>query len=303
MLALSPDVGYIPEPFGLHHRPGHFATGFSWWFPYINAENETPYLCPVSDMLAFRYRTDLEVKTVRSCRDAARLVRDYTHFALCRRTQARPLLKDPLAVFSAEWFASRFHVQPVILIRHPAAFAASLKRLAWSHPFSHFLEQPLLMRDFLSPYRPQIEEFAQKKHPIVDQAILLWQLIHHVIRDYQMRHPDWLFVRHEDVSRRPVEEFRKIFDYLDVPFGSAIQRRILEHSAETNPIETADPLNVQRNSRDNIWKWRQTLSEEEIQRIRFGVEPLSREFYGPADWDPDWQPAAQLATACQGHNF
>jgi hypothetical protein len=286
MLALSPQIGYIHEPFGLHHRPGLCTAHFNWWFPYITAENEGQYLRPVSDTLAFRYRTAAELKAVHSCRDAARLVRDYLRFASYACTGVRrPLLKDPMALFSAEWLNARFGVQPIIVIRHPAAFASSLKRLGWTHPFGHFLAQPLLMRDFLTPYRSKIEEFAISERPILDQAILLWELIHYTILQYRSRHPEWLFVRHEDLSRQPVQRFQKIFQGLGLPFESVIKRQIAEYSAEGNPIESMDPMNVRRCSTKIIGRWRQTLSADEIQHIRRAVEPVSQEFYDDGDWN------------------
>ena len=118
-----------------------------------------------------------------------------------RRAGAIPLLKDPIAVFSAEWLNTTFGTEPVLLVRHPAAFAASVKRLDLRHPFGHFLAQPLLMRDWLEPYAEQLETFARREQDIVDQAILLWNVIHHALAEYRTRHPDWILLRLEDLSR------------------------------------------------------------------------------------------------------
>lgn len=96
---------------------------------------------------------------------------------------------------------------------------------------------------------------------------------------------DWLFVRHEDVSREPVEQFRRIFDWFGLPFGRDIEVHVQEYSSDTNPVESIDHLEVRRSSRENIRKWRQILSEDEIQRIRRAVEPLSQAFYTDMDWD------------------
>jgi Sulfotransferase family len=285
-LALSPAVGYIGEPFGLHHRPGQFAANFSWWFPYINSENEESFVAPVLDMLSFRYRTDQEMRAIQSPRDAARLVLDRIRFERYRRNGVRPLLKDPLAVFSAEWLASRFRVQPVVLIRHPAAFVSSLKRLGWLHPFDHFLAQPLLMRDMLSTYQSIVEEFAALQRPLVEQAILLWKLIHHTILQYRKRHPEWIFVRHEDLSRNPLQRFEEIFSRLGLSFTERIRARILQATSDTNQAEPHNHMQLNRASRAGIWNWRQRLSEKEIDRIRTAVEPVSREFYDDADWGP-----------------
>jgi len=62
----------------------------------------------------------------------------------------RPLLKDPIAFFSAEWLARTYGADVVVLIRHPAGFAGSLKRMGSSFDFNDFLGQPDLLRASLT---------------------------------------------------------------------------------------------------------------------------------------------------------
>ena len=73
-----------------------------------------------------------------------------------------------MAFFSAEWLADRFDMNVVIVIRHPAAFVSSVKKLNWHHPMSHFLEQPALMREHLYPFEEQIRELASREHDLID---------------------------------------------------------------------------------------------------------------------------------------
>jgi hypothetical protein len=70
------------------------------------------------------------------------------------------LIKDPFAFFSSEWLAERFDMAVVVVIRHPAAFVSSIINLNWSHPFSHFLEQTLLLNERLVPFEDEIREYA-----------------------------------------------------------------------------------------------------------------------------------------------
>jgi hypothetical protein len=283
-LAASPEVGYIREPFGVHHRQGVLDVRFPYWFPYISEENEGPYLEPMRAMLAFRYRTGAGLAAVRAPRDAALVAHDLREFARFRRRRARPMLKDPIAVFSAEWLADRFDMQVVALIRHPAAFASSLKRYRWTHPFGDFLAQPLLMRDLLSRYEDEVRRFAEREHEIVDQAILLWNVIHSAIAEFRERRPDWHFARHEDLSREPVERFRAMFDALDVPYSAQIERDIAGATAPGNPAEASDAGALKRDSRAGIWTWKERLTSEEISRIRTGTQALWRSFYAEEDW-------------------
>jgi hypothetical protein len=283
MLSISPAVGYIEEPFSLRHRRGILDVNFPFWFPYVCSENETPFIEPVRDMLAFRYGLGAEMKTLRSPKDAARLIRDRSRFGRHRRRGARPLIKDPVAVFSAEWLAERFSSCVVVTIRHPAGFVSSIMRLGWSHPFDHFLRQPLLLRDLLGPFEDQIRAFASRERPLLDQAILLWNLIHHAIREYRARHPDWLFVRHEDMATAPIEGFRGLYRELGLPFNETVRASIAGHSSRREDDDRINPFDVRRDSRATVSVWRARLTEEEVEHVRSGVEPIAHDFYSDAE--------------------
>jgi hypothetical protein len=110
-------------------------------------------------------------------------------WAACRWRGDRPLIEDPIALFSSEWLAERFDMHVVVVIRHPAAFVSSITRLGWRHPLAHFLEQPLLMRDVLAPFTDAIRGAARRTPDLVDEAALLWRIIHHAIARFRERHP------------------------------------------------------------------------------------------------------------------
>ncbi len=284
MLSLSPALGYIREPFSVIHRPGILNVRFPYWFPYICSENEAPYLRPVRDMLAFNYQTTAAVRATRAARDAAAIVHDRWEFARYRHRHVRPLLKDPIAVFSAGWLSDAFDAQVIVLIRHPAAFASSLMKYGWTHPFAHFLEQPLLMRDLLSPFQEEIEASAETEQAIIDQAILLWNVIHHAILQYRQTRADWRFFRHEDIAREPIDRFGEMFDHLGIGFGEQERAGIVDATDAANPTEARDAGVLKRDSRSAAETWKSRLTHEQIHHIRTRTEPIATEFYSDADW-------------------
>jgi len=285
VLAASPaGVGWIWEPFSILHRPGTCAVEFPYWFPSVTDENGQAYESAVADTLAWRYRPTAELRSLRSPKDVARMARDWYSFSGHRRRGSIPVLKDPIALFSSEWLASRFGMDVAVLIRHPAAFTASVKRLHLRHPFDHFLAQPLLMQDWLEPFAGEIERFAAAEQDIVDQGILLWLILHHAIAGFQERHPEWLFVRLEDLSRNPVPEFRQVFAELDLEFDDGVERLVTGTSASTNPAEASRPDSVRRDSASHMWNWTRTLTSEEVDRVRERTMDLSRRFYSDDDW-------------------
>jgi hypothetical protein len=205
-----------------------------------------------------------------------------------RLRRMRPLLKDPIALMSAEWLAERFGVQPVVLIRHPAAFAGSLKRLEWRFDFENWRDQPLLVRNLIGPYEEQIRSFAERERDIIDQSILMWNVIHHVIRTYRERHPDWVFLRHEDLSEDPLKGFRDLFDRLELTWDHVVEDAVIRYSTDATRGEVPTYLHrtVRRDSKAARWTWLSRLTEDERQRIREGTAGVAGAFYGAEDWSP-----------------
>jgi hypothetical protein len=281
MLAASPSVGYIHEPFNVEHRPGICSAKFDYSRMYVSSENEHLYYNHLRDTLNFKFKLKEGIKALKSSKDVLLLLRDYALFLSYRIKKARPLVKDPIASFSAEWLSTKFNMDVVVLIRHPAAYTLSIEDKNWKPPFSRFLKQPLLMKDHLYPFEEEIKKQAEREHDIIDQAILYWKLIYHVFIQYRARHPDWMFVRHEDLSRNPVPGFQSLFSRLNLEFSEKIKKTIETYSSSSNAL-VGD--SIRRNSRENIWRWKKRLSEHEIKRVREGVEDISRVFYSDEDW-------------------
>jgi hypothetical protein len=292
IISASNSVGYIMEPFNISHpRPGLVGVNFDYWFQYINHENGSLYYEPIKKMLGFRYDFTAGLKAVRSTRDFAKLVRDFYNSTKYRLTGVRPTVKEPTAIFLAPWFAESFDADIIVLIRHPAAFISSLKILGWHYPFSQFLRQTALMRDYLGPFEEEIKAYAKTKQDIIDQAILLWKIVHFTIRLYQQKYKQWIYLRHEDLSSNPLPEFRKVFSRLDIDFDNSVRKCIDVYSSITNPSDTTraglllqTSRAIKRDSKKNILNWKKRLSEAEIEYIHNQVEYISRDFYSDSEW-------------------
>ncbi|HHH72241.1 MAG TPA: sulfotransferase [Sulfuricurvum sp.] len=201
-------------------------------------------------------------------------------------TRKRMLVKDPLSFFSIDSYIRHLDAHVLISVRHPAAFVGSLKRQNWQHDFNHFLGQKRLMKTRLGPFEKSLALYANEKQDIVQQGILLWNLIYSNALEYKKNYPDILLVRHEDLSLNPLDEFRKIFSYFNIPYTSAVQEYILETTKETN-AKKRDPEEVHqlyRNSAENIFSYRTILSAKEISEVREGTQKVSRAFYDDATW-------------------
>jgi hypothetical protein len=286
MLAMSRDVGYILEPFHVRHRPGICAARFANWFQYVCEENEAEFAPALDRTLSFRYDVPAELRAVRGPRDVARMLRDWSRTVGYRLRGARPLVKDPIAFFSAPWLARRYDMEVIVLVRHPAAFTSSLKRLSWTFDFQNLARQPLLMRDLLARWEEPIQRAARQPPSIVGQAALLWNVIYDVAHDLRARHPEWKVLRHEDLSLDPEGGFRALFDSLGIEFTDPIRQLVIAMTSASNPAEApaGRAHAMQRDSRANVRNWSKRLSAAEIAELRELVSPVAPRYYSDADW-------------------
>lgn len=284
MLAANPQVAYISEPMNVLHRPGVMRAEVPLWYTYITPENEGHYLQPLHETLEYRYHLPAEIASLRSWHDFLRMGRDASIFLRGRLFHQRPLLKDPFAIFSLAWFAERLHCRIVVTVRHPAGFASSLKRLNWPFDFEDLLAQPLLMRDWLEPYRGRME--AMRRADIIGQASLLWAMVYRSVQVACRQVPSVQVVRHEDLSLEPVSGFRRLYADLGLDFTPGVEAKIRESSSAENPGELAHGKthSVKLDSRVNLHNWKRRLSADEITRIQRLTEDVAHDYYPDVDW-------------------
>ncbi|GAB4541418.1 MAG: sulfotransferase domain-containing protein [Anaerolineales bacterium] len=284
MLAANPQTAYISEPLNVLHRRGVYRAEVSRWYQYITSENEAQFLPAFEDLFDYKYFLFDEIKSIRSRKDFLRMGRDFLTFARGKMKNQRALLKDPFAVFSAPWFAQKLNSQVVVTVRHPAAFASSLKRLNWSFDFRDLLDQPLLMRDYGEPFRAEMESALGAD--TVTQAAVLWNVIYRAVDVMRRAHPEFHIVRHEDVSLDPVAGYAALYESLGLAFSDQTRDVILTSSSSENPAELSKKKvhSVKLDSRANVKNWKKRLTAEEIFQIHKLTESVSNLFYTDSDW-------------------
>ena len=290
-LGLSPNVGYVHEPFNVQRWPGWMREELPHWYLHVTEENEARYAGLVEDVLRFRYPIR-NIVSAQDLRHVAQMAAEFPLSLFYRLRRMRPLLKDPIALMSSEWLADRFGAEVVVLIRHPAAFAGSLKRLDWRFEFENWRDQPTFLRDLAAPYEEDIRRFAEEERDVIDQAVLMWNVTHDVIRTYRSRRPEWTFLRHEDLSEDPLKGFRELYDRLDLSWDGIVEDAVIRSSTDQTRKEVPTYLHrtVRRDSRAARWTWATRLTPEEIDRVRRGTAEVAGAFYGPEDWTPPKAP-------------
>jgi Sulfotransferase family len=284
MLALAPGVAYVHEPFNPRTPAGLSPAPFDRYFTVVTAENEDRYLPGLERTLAFRYDLGAGLHGPAGVRDLARAGRDFARLLPPRLAGFRPLVKDPIALLSAEWLADRFGMDVVVLARHPAAFAASLGRLGWSHDFGSFVvagEVP----EIVSRYEHEIREQAERPGDPLAQASLLWRILYGAVESYRERHPEWTYLRHEDASVDPLGTFERLYGRLGLELTPQARQEI-ERATSTsdNPAELRSPHDVKLASAASLGRWRKQLTPEEIEFLRSSTGDVWPSFYSDEDW-------------------
>jgi len=279
MLALSPQFAYVHEPFNVNYPHELSRIDFDRWYTYVTETSPPSHRESIRQVFNLRYPIVQEIQGVEGLGQLKAVFRSFLRYAIDRWGGRAVLMKDPLALLSAEWIAEECEVDVLVMIRHPAAFAGSLKVKGWTFPFEDLLTQPQLIDDHFEDYVDDIKEFVDNEYDVVDQAALLWKLLYSVVRTYQNRHPNWIYLRHEDVARNPVTTFESLYDTLGLDFTDSVRREVASHSRSS-----AGEDDLHRDSSAVIRNWTERLTASEIDRVRRRTEPVASHFYSENDW-------------------
>jgi hypothetical protein len=285
-MSRAPSVTFVDEPFNLVYNPRRISSPMPHWFEYVCADNADVFSRPVDAVYALRYPLR-QPEALRRSAERRRLVREAVGTARARLGNRRLIVKDPIAVFSVPWLADRYDALPVLCIRHPAGFVSSLLKLGWEFDFANWVDQPLFMRDCAGRFAADIERYARTRQPLLEQAILLWRVIYSRIHDYQRAHPEWAFVRHEDLAAAPLVGFEALFARCGLMLSATVSDYIIATSGAGNPADVSPEKfkTVHLDSTAAASSWRGRLYRDDVARIREATELESSWYYNAESWE------------------
>lgn len=270
MLNFSSNMQIIDEPFNLGSWAYKLNNLADKWYYYIPRTNEDEARAAFQKVLnnetRFVYRR-----------------RSFRHWLRFARI-GRHLVKDPIAALSSEWLSNNFHLDVVVIVRHPMAFVKSLRRMNWRFPFDDILRQKSLMEDHLNVFKDEL--LNHKAISFDEQAVLLWKCIYYVLHKYSVRNDNWIVVRHEDLSGSPIVEFESLYEKLSLNWNIEVERRISEYTQSNNPVNVKGKVTHQmkRNSKELVKDWQRVFKESEVQSLRMKVEEVAKHYYTDLDW-------------------
>jgi hypothetical protein len=297
LLQASGELTYVNEPLNPEHPPGHspgvLGATVDQGYQYIHHGSDDRWLAAFNDTVRLRYHVGAELRRNRSPYDLARMARYATSFLLGRVLGRRALVDDPYAMLASEWLADRVGCRVVVVVRDPAAIAGSWKRLGWTTDLGELLHQPALMRDWLEPYRGQMEALAAAPEDLPGRVGMLWRLLHLVVAEYARRCAGLRIVRYEDLAADPLPAFADLYADLGLHFDQRARRAVVR-STTGNARRRAHHWSLSRNglsktgyrpmdSRANLAAWRRQLGAEEVARVRALTAGVADRWYPPQD--------------------
>lgn len=282
-ISQHPRVKYVHEPFNVDWPNKTMGLKLDTWFSHYQSSNQKEEIytafndllnpSPLKYALTVCQETGLDIKTP---------MRFAKHLLFHRLFRPRIMVKDPIALLSAEWLYETFDFKVIVMIRNPFAFVGSLKVAGWEEfDFENLRKQEYLMRGFLYKFSDAVESMCIRRdhYDLVDRAALLWNILHFVILEYQRKHSDWLFVKHEEIATDPEQGFRQIFDYLQLDVDDNIMKYIRNHTSKKNPAVAESTSYQPRNSKLSLYTWQERLSSEEIERVKIATRDIASILY------------------------
>lgn len=283
VLGAASELHYVQEPFNIVARQQWLDPRPPRQFFRVDETNEDDWARPVEQMLDLHYPLVPNLRRARSTSAVRRSLRVALDAREARRRGRAPLVKDPIALFSTPWLASRFEIVPVVLVREAVSFVGSLKERGWTFDFRHWADQPNLMAGPLANHRDRIDEMIAadtrgdgSQPDVVDQGIVEWNAMYDFVDRMRRDHPEFIVVSYERLARDPEVEFPRLFERVGVGYGDAQSRQVEQMSTGSRTGRSA--IDVKRDSRAAVDTWRERLSDAEVDRITAATAEVASRF-------------------------
>ncbi|WP_319423434.1 sulfotransferase [Pleurocapsa sp. FMAR1] len=284
VLSLPLEVDYIHEPYNQTHLTYKNTAAHPYVRPSINTKDMQEYHEFTKRLFSYNItlpnyipENDPLFKQV-----AKRIFGSrgpfYLRLAKANIFQKAAIIKDPLAFFLTEYLYTHFHVKPVILVKHPISFVASIKRKNWFRAPPRFINKQDLVEDFFAEEPNFLDR--EWKSPIETSAAY-WRVVHKVLYSQNKNYPDWHIIKHEDMSQKPIVVFKKLYRSLELPWSNSIERKIIEMTGvkDSKKVTSGKVHSLRRNSSEIFKASIESLSIEERKAVFEIVQDVASPIY------------------------
>ena len=289
VLAHCPSLFYLHEPF----NAARGVEGVEHWLPYSETKSKIgTYGNLVDRLMALKVEYKNPNRDARWRQWAREIIGSRSAWRVnlykwfLHRTR-RMLVKDPTAVFLSDYMIRNYDMNVVLMVRHPAAFYYSNKRLGWDFDLENITSQSSLVTRHLADEKAELLNADDLSYP--QRIALLWRVIYRVANNFMedTKYADrWIISRHEDICREPKRQFSKIAQAFGYEMTDRMNQYIDKTTSGNNPV-SADANRahqVRRDSSQLSTYWKTEVSQEEVEQIRPLTEPLSAQYYDDESW-------------------
>ncbi|MCH2141319.1 MAG: sulfotransferase, partial [Phycisphaerales bacterium] len=128
----------------------------------------------------------------------------------------RAVIKDPIAIMSADILCRHLNIKPLFMVREPAACVSSIYIRNWRTDFRLLNPYTDRLEEIIPGEIDQLKKLAENPdHDLIENAAFVWRISNLAIIRYLEQNPDWIITRHEDLVEDPISAFRNLFDEFD----------------------------------------------------------------------------------------
>ncbi len=281
---------YIREPF----NPGYGIVGVDCTLPYVISENsDDKYALLIDDLFNFKarykknYSKDGNLKKIGKFFLGTRADIIYKLGGIFNKDTSRLLIKDGHAPFLSEYMSQK-ECQVIVTVRHPGAVMASFKQLGWLFSFnSTLLDRQAFFRKYFTE-KEYMKLIQYKQRSFAVQVGLMWACIYKVLTSFSSKNPSFLTIKHENISLKPEENFKKIFKWCNLEYTNSIKKEILKKTKSDNPVRKNSNIDeekvIGRNSQKLVDYWKDIVTHEERSILKEITEPVAQLYYDENSW-------------------
>jgi len=286
ILSLPKQTDYIHEPF----NPQCGIPGIAHWYRHVRPSLDTTEMREIDTIIQSLMTYDCHLKKFVPKADPwkKKIIKQIIggrgpiNLSLAKLNifHNSAVIKDPIGSLITEHLYLNYNIKPVIVIKHPASFIASLKRVNWWPTLSELSDQQSLTEDYFSD---EPNYLYQKWSEPYLEAAAFWRVIYKILLTQAQKYPDWQIITHEDLSLSPISTFQSLYERLNLSWSSKVENKIrsLTQSPMAGDVKKGTVQDFKRNSASIFETRRDSLSIEERKNILDIVGDVSSQIYSP----------------------
>lgn len=308
VLSKTPNSNYFFEPFnkdqGIKYLP-------NVWYPYLTEENIKKRESETLDKLFFKQKAKYKVSLYNNdfvwwdlnrydlIRNVfinfskepffMRLTRvlfknrsnfEYYKFKFSKNVK-NLIFKDPLASLSTDFLVKRYDLKTIVMLRHPYSYYYSMKKQDWgANPYENFFSQQNLSYILDENYNKILNTHEHNKKLY---SLIEYMIVYNKLLEFK-NDKNYYFLKHEDLSLNPIEEFEKLFMFCGLKYDSKTQNYIHNNTKANNKKDTNKVSNTKRDSRSIINNWKGKITKEEMNLIKGLTFDIIKDYYPDEEW-------------------